>query len=292
MYDIKALWQPRTVAEACDILRANPKARLIAGGTDILIRMHEGKLHDAELVSIYGLDVLQEIKLTGEGSLRIGSGASFTRVMKNESVRKCLPVLGEAVSMVGGPQTRNAATIGGNICNGATSADSASTLFACNARLEITNGRETRLVPISEFYLGPGKVALKQDEILMAIVVEKADYEGFAGNYVKYAMRKALDIATLGVVSMCKLADDGETIADYRLAFGVAAPTPIRCPKSEALVKGRKLSAELLEQLGETVITEISPRTSWRATREFRIQLARELSKRTLQVAYSKAGGK
>ncbi|MTV49187.1 xanthine dehydrogenase FAD-binding subunit XdhB [Heliobacillus mobilis] len=291
MYDIARYEEARTVDEAVALLAANPNARIIAGGTDVLIRIREGHQPSAELVGIRHIEELSKIELLSDGTLSIGAAATFSRVSKHSLITHLVPALGEAVETVGGPQIRRVATIGGNVCNGATSADSASTLFAFDAVLQIQGPEGVRLVPIREFYRGPGKVHLSQTEVLTAILISPENYNGFGGHYIKYAMRKAMDIATLGCSVNCKVGA-GNIVEKARLAFGVAAPTPIRCPGAEALVEGKPFNAALADEFGKAAAAEINPRTSWRASREFRLHLAEELSKQALVQAFIKAGGK
>ena len=173
MYDIKALYEAKSVPDAIELLLAHPQARIIAGGSDVLVQMREGKLAGSELVSIYGLDELRGIKLEEDGTIRIGSLTSFSHITKNRIIQQYINVLGEAVDMVGGPQIRNIGTIGGNTCNGVTSADSASTLFAWDAVIEITGPDGVRLVPIQEFYIKAGVVDLRPGELQTAILIRQ-----------------------------------------------------------------------------------------------------------------------
>ena len=289
MYDIAKYEEAYTIEEAIALLKANPQAVIISGGSDVLIKLHEGRLPEAQLISIHGIPELKGVKLEADGTIVIGAGTSFSQIARSAIVQQHLAVLGEAVSMVGGPQIRNIGTIGGNVCNGVTSADSAATLFALNAKLRIQGANTERLVAIQDFYQGPGKVALAHGEILTAILVTKENYDGFCGHYIKYAMRNAMDIATLGCSAVCKFA--GRKVMDFRLALGVAGPIPLRCQKTEEIARGRVVDAGLLEEIGKMATTEVSPRTSWRASQEFRLQLVEELSKRAFQEAYHKAGG-
>ena len=189
------------------------------------------------------------------------------------------------------PQLRNVGTIGGNVCNGVTSADSASTLLTLNALLELTGPDGRRTVPLCDFYRGPGKVDLAHGELLTAIRVAKADYEGFGGHYIKYAQRNAMDIATLGCAVHVKLDAEKRAVEELRLAFGVAAPTPVRCRAAEQAARGKAVSPELFDAVSEAAAGEVNPRTSWRASRAFRMQLVRELSRRALKQAIIHAGG-
>lgn len=291
MYDIEKLYQATGIADAIAALNNDPTAVVISGGSDVLIKIREGKLAGCSLVSIHGIKELEGIVLEPDGTIVIGPATTFSHITYNTIIKKHIPILGNAVDQVGGPQTRNIGTIGGNICNGVTSADSASTLFALNAEIEITNKNGKRTVPIAEFYKGPGKVNLEHGELVTAIRIAKQNYEGFGGHYIKYAQRNAMDIATLGCAVSVRLSPDKTAVEALRLAFGVAGPVPMRCPKAEQAAGGRKITPALFELVGETAVTEVNPRTSWRASKEFRLQLVGELSKRALKQAIVFAGG-
>ena len=291
MYDIKALYEAKSVPDAIGLLLAHPQAKIIAGGSDVLVQMREGKLAGSELVSIYGLDELRGVQLDTDGTIRIGSLTSFSHITKDPIIQRHIRVLGEAVDMVGGPQIRNIGTIGGNTCNGVTSADSASTLFAWDAQIEITGPDGGRIVPIREFYIKAGVVDLKPGELQTAILIRRDSYTGYQGHYIKYAMRNAMDIATTGCSVNAKLSPDGKTILDARIAYGVAGPIPMRAPSAEAAVRGRAVCAETIAAFGKAALDDVNPRTSWRASREFRLQLAEELAKRALTESIRLSGG-
>ena len=291
MYDIKALYEAKSVPDAIGLLLAHPQAKIIAGGSDVLVQMREGKLAGSELVSIYGLDELRGVQLDTDGTIRIGSLTSFSHITKDPIIQRHIRVLGEAVDMVGGPQIRNIGTIGGNTCNGVTSADSASTLFAWDAQIEITGPDGVRIVPIREFYIKAGVVDLKPGELQTAILIRRDSYTGYQGHYIKYAMRNAMDIATTGCSVNAKLSPDGKTILDARIAYGVAGPIPMRAPSAEAAVRGRAVCAETIAAFGKAALDDVNPRTSWRASREFRLQLAEELAKRALTESIRLSGG-
>ncbi len=291
MYDIEKLYQAKDVPDAIAALAADPQAIIISGGSDVLIKIREGKLAGCSLVSIHGIKELEGVAMEEDGTIVIGPATTFSHVTYNKIIQKCLPMLGDAVDQVGGPQIRNIGTIGGNISNGVTSADSASTLFTMNAELEITGPQGKRRLPIEEYYKGPGRVDLKHGEVLTQIRISRENYEGFYGQYIKYAMRNAMDIATLGCAVNCKLNSAKDRIEDVRLAFGVAGPVPIRCHEAEQAVKGAGTSLETLKAFSDAALTEVNPRTSWRASREFRLQLVKELSQRVLKQAIVLGGG-
>ena len=289
MYDIGSIYRAKSVDDAIAALERDSEALVIAGGTDVLIKVREGKLAGCRLVSIHDLPELKGIELSDAGDVEIGPLSTFRDVTFSPVIRGTIPVLGEAADSAGGPQLRAAGTIGGNVCNGITTADTASTLVALDAVLRVRGPRGEREVPIAEWYQGVGKVALAPYELLVKIVIPRANYEGYTGHYIKYAQRSAMDIATMGVSCLVKLTGDKKTVDDVSLAFGVAGPVPMRAYSAEAAVRGLPIG-EAAEQIGAAALDDVSPRTSWRASREFRIQLIRELSGRALQEAARKGG--
>ena len=291
MYDIKALYEAASVEDAIRLMQEHPDAQIIAGGSDVLVQIREGKRAGAELVSIYGIDGMRGVSYDGEGAIRIGSLTSFSHIAADPIIREKIPVLGEAVSLVGGPQIRNIGTIGGNTCNGVTSADSASTLFAWDAIVELTGPEGVRRVPIQEFYIKAGKVDLKPAELQTAILIPKKAYEGYFGNYIKYAMREAMDIANLGCSVNVALSEDKKTIRDVRIAYGVAGPIPTRAPSAEAAARGRETTRETVDAFAQAVLEDIHPRDSWRAAKAFREHIAVEMAKRALTKSIELGGG-
>ncbi len=291
MYDMKALYEANTVEEAVSLRVEHPDAQIIAGGSDVLVQMREGKRAGAELISIYGIDALRGVSMEPDGTLRIGSLTSFSHITRDPLIQKYINVLGEAVDQVGGPQIRNIGTIGGNTCNGVTSADSASTLFAWDAVIELTGPEGVRRVPIQEFYIRAGKVDIRPGEIQTGVLIPKASYEGTFGHYIKYSMRSAMDIATLGTSVNVRLSADKKTVERARVAFGVAGPIPLRAETAEKLAAGQPVSAELAESFSQAVKEDINPRDSWRASRDFRLHIAVESAKRAFIESVKLAGG-
>lgn len=291
MYDMKALYQARTVADAVALRLAHPEAQIIAGGSDVLVQMREGKRAGAELISIYGLEELRGVTMEDDGTIRIGSLTSFSHITRDPLIQQYLRVLGEAVDQVGGPQIRNIGTIGGNTCNGVTSADSASTLHAYDAIVELTGPDGVRRQPIGEFYIRAGKVDIREGELQTAILIPRESYENTYGFYIKYAMRNAMDIATLGTSVNVRLSPDKKTVERARIAFGVAGPVPLRAVTAETLAAGQPVSEDLADRFAQAVKEDINPRDSWRAARDFRMHIAVESAKRAFIESVRKAGG-
>ena len=291
MYDLKALYEAQSVQDAVRLRLEHPEAQILAGGTDVLVQMREGKRAGKELISIYGIDEMRGVTIDESENIRIGSLTSFSHITRDPIIQKYINVLGEAVDMVGGPQIRNAGTIGGNTCNGVTSADSASTLFAWDAVVELTGEQGVRRLPIQEFYLSAGKVDIRPDEIQTAILIPRASYENCSGHYIKYAMRNAMDIATTGCSVNVSLSEDKKTILRARIAYGVAGPIPMRAPSAEKAAGGKPAAAETVEAFAAAVLEDIHPRDSWRASKAFRQHIAVELAKRGLTESIRLAGG-
>ena len=275
MFDIKSFYEAKDVADAIKALVNDSDAEIISGGTDVLIRVREGKDAGKSVVSIHNIEALKGVRLLEDGSLWIGAGTAFSHITNDPLIQKYIPMLGDAVDMVGGPQIRNTGTIGGNICNGATSADSASTMWTLEAEVLLEGPDGRRSVPVCEFYTGPGRTVRERTEVCTGFLIPRDSFEGWSGHYIKYGKRKAM-----------------ERIEDVRLGYGVAGPTPLRCRKAENGLKGHAVNdSGAILAFGKAALEEVNPRSSWRASKEFRLQLIEELSKRALTEAIKKAGG-
>lgn len=291
MYNVKKLYRPSTLEDALKILKEVPGAIPLAGGTDVIVKIRRDRPEDVILVSLEEIQDLKKIEMEPDRTIRIGSGITFTDLATDLRIAEILPCLKSAALSMGGPQIQNRATIGGNICNGAVSADSAPSLFALDARLVLQSAEKKREIPIPEFYLGPGRVDRKPDELLTEILIPPV--EKHSGNvYNKFAVRKAMDLAILGVAAAVEL-DSDDRIRKAAIALGVAAPTPIRCPKAEAYLQGKVLGAghdeDILAEVGKLALESACPRDSWRASKRYREALIRTLSGRAVKDAFIQA---
>ncbi len=291
MYDIKALYEAESVEHAVKLLQEHPEAQVIAGGSDVLVQVREGRRAGVELVSIYMLDELRGVSIDDEENIRIGSLTSFAHITNDPIIQKYINVLGEAVDMVGGPQIRAIGTIGGNTCNGVTSADSASTLMAWDAVMEVTGPEGVRRVPIKDWYIKAKVVDLKPAEIQTAILIPKSSYDRCFGHYIKYSMRNALDIATTGCSVNVRLSEDRKSFERVRIGYGVAAPVPVRAVTAEEFLNGKEITEDNIKKFAETVLEDINPRDSWRASRALRRHISVVMAERALRESISLAGG-
>lgn len=281
MFDIKKIYEPTCLQEALDIYQNNPQLKVIAGGTDVLINLRHGKYEEVELLSLQRVKGLDEIKMLDDGTIEIGALTTFTKIFRNDLINEHIPILAEAAVSMGGPQIRNIATIGGNICNGAVSADSAPALLTLNALLVLETAIGSRTVPLTEFYAGPGKVKLQPSEILTKILITKENYTNFKGKYIKFSNRKAMDIAMIGVAVLLNTTDN--RVNDLRIALGVSAPTPIRCYEAEKVSIGLELTEDNLKTISEMTLLDAKPRDSWRGSKAYREHLIKVLTYRALR---------
>ena len=293
MYDMKALYEAQSVQDAIRLRLEHPEAQIIAGGSDVLVQMREGKRAGKALISIYMLDELRGVSIDEEENIRIGSLTSFSHITKDPIIQKYINVLGEAVDQVGSPQIRNIGTIGGNTCNGVTSADSASTLHALEAIVELTGKNGVRRIPIKDFYIKAGVVDIRAEEgeIQTAILIPKQSYENCFGKYIKYGMRNAMEIASLGCSVNVRLSPDRKYIRRCRIAYGVAGPVPMRVPSAEAVANGSPLTRAMIDEFALAVLLDINPRDSWRSSKAFRQHIAVEMARRALTESIEQAGG-
>ncbi len=290
MFHVEDYVEAQTLDEALLLMANHPDYRVIAGGTDLLVRMREEPANSVCLVSIRSLEALKAVSLLDDNTISIGSLVTFRDLAADPLITGHLPILSEVALTVGGPQLRAVATIGGNICSGAPSADSAPTLFALDARLRVQTKDRARLVPIQEFYRGPGRVDLAPGELITAILINEESYRGVSGAYIKFAPRRAMDLAMIAVAVTCRLSAE-QCFEEVHISLGVAAPTPVRCGRAEEYARGRAVTEEVLAEAGRLALKDASPRSSWRASREYREHLVAELTARALKIAAGRAGG-
>jgi xanthine dehydrogenase FAD-binding subunit len=289
MYLVEDYFAAKLVEEALDLLADNPQRHIIAGGTDLLLKMRDGLLENVQLISIRNIESLSSISLDEEQSITIGPLTTFKQLAVHPLIQKNIPILTEAALSVGGPQIRDMATIGGNICNGVPSADSAPPLLALDALLKLQSQGSERLLPVGEFFLGPGRVDLQPGELLTEILITADNYRSFGGCYIKFAPRKAMDLAIIGVAVTCRL-HEKDTFERVRISLGVAGPIPLRCSAAETYAQGKTTSDNTVAEIGKMAVESARARNSVRASKEYREHLIDELTRRALKTAVSRAG--
>ena len=286
MPHLKALdfHQPATLEEASRLLRTlGPGAIVYAGGTDVIPKMRLKKISPRHLVNIKRIKGLDRISFDGR-TLHIGALARFNDIIVSPVIRHHLLVLADVSGMIGSHQVRNLATIGGNLCNAAPSADGAPILIALGARLRIFSLQGPREMPLEAFFKGPGSVHLAPGEMVTQILVEKPSPTVRAA-YHKHEVREALEIAITGVAVALDMTAEG-VCKQARVAISACAPTPIRARQAEAVLEGSRLEADVIDRAAAAAAEEISPIDDVRGCSQYRrdmtgVSLGRAIEKAT-----------
>jgi CO/xanthine dehydrogenase FAD-binding subunit len=273
-------YQPQTLGEAFDLMeKMGGNGRYVAGGTDLIVRIKQKLIRTDALISLRGIESLKGIRMNGGPSM--GSMTLCRDVERSADLKKAWPGLVEAVSLLANPQIRNVATVGGNICNGAPSADCAPPLLVLDAVLVVEGPGGEREVPVAEFFKGPGKTCLAPVEILTRIRLPRS-VKGTGMSFVKMG-RVTQDIAVANAAALVVM--DGRKCRKCRVAAGAVAPVPLRLRKVEKLIEGRAIDAEVLEEAGRLASREVKPITDVRSTEAYRRHLSGVLVKRVLRQA-------
>ncbi len=273
---------PASVDEAAAVLRGGD-VTILASGTDLMPQTQAGRARfDRVLMNIRRIPELRGIAVE-QGAIRIGTLTTVTELMESDVIRRDLPVLVEAGDQFASDQLRNTATIGGNICNASPAGDLLVPLLILDAEVELVSmpggTRESRQVPLREFFVGPGKTARKPSELLVAVRVPRPP-DGFVARFHKFGTRPALDIAAISI-GIGGVLQRG-VLTRVRVAFGAVAPTPIRAPETEAALEGRALTVETIGAVADVAHDEVRPISDVRASEWYRRELIHNLTQRVL----------
>ncbi len=298
-------YKPKTIEEAMKLMSTLDGARYIAGGTDVMALIKKKNLFPLNLISLRNIDELSCIDTTN--GLKIGSGATHSRIVSNDFIQKHYSALFDAASNIGSTQVRNVGTVGGNICNAAPSADTACPFLVFDANILIIGEKDEHEIPFDDFLLGPNKVALEKGEIVKGINMPGlAENSGSA--YIKHTRRQAMELPMLGIAARVtidtggrkagwkdafrkmdrvsdivkRIEDEQLVCGDARLAMSVVAPRPVRAKKAENALKGKIISDEFLDEIGEIAASESQPRDSIRGEAWYRREMVRVLTKRAI----------
>jgi CO/xanthine dehydrogenase FAD-binding subunit len=272
---------PATTQEAVALLAEHgDRAKVLGGGTDLIVDLKHKPGNVSILVDVSSIPEFRGIEQTDEG-LRIGSMARYGEIMASPICNELTPEIVAASHTVGAVQTRNLGTIGGNLVTCVPSADSAPSLLVLDAEVTVAGTDGTRRLPLQEFFVGPRKTCLKPHELLVDIRIPKANL-GKPSHFLKFGLRKGQALALVNCAAALWL-DDKKQIAEPRIAIGAVAPTPIRAPKAEAHLAGKKPTDELLHEAAEIAVTECKPIDDFRASANYRRQLVRTMTFRCLK---------
>jgi carbon-monoxide dehydrogenase medium subunit len=283
---------PETVVEVCELLnKYKGSAQVLAGGTDLIPKMYHRMLapiHVINLKKVSDVD-LKAISYDQKSALNLGTLVRFNDMIYSEEIKESHPILIEISKDIASHQVRNLATIGGNLCNAAPSADSAPVLIALDSQVTLQGPNECkRTMMLEKFFTGPGNTALMDGEILTQIKVPAIkDRTGIA--YIKHTTRRALEIAIVGVAGLLQLEPGSDTCISARIVVGAAAPTPLRVKDAEEQLLGVKVNERTLEAASEKVASAVKPISDVRGNEDYRKDMARVLSKRVLEQALERA---
>jgi carbon-monoxide dehydrogenase medium subunit len=284
-------YEPTSVAEACDMLAEHRgKARLLAGGTDLLVNMKKKVLNPDCLISLMRIADLLRLERSN-GTLWIGACVTVSEIGASGAITDDLGALGQSARALGTPLIRNLATIGGNVGSARPAADLPPSLMVYDAELILTGPSGDRRVPIADFFKGPGLTAARADEVITAIVIEIP--RGYSGaGYLNLGVRKAQDCNIVNVASFLELDDKAERIRTARIALGSVGPMPLRSVQAEKVLTGKKPDARLFEQAAEAASRDCTPILDFRGSAEYRRAMVKVLTKRTLTMALAEARSK
>jgi carbon-monoxide dehydrogenase medium subunit len=278
----------RSLEDAFQKVSTSPGAVYLAGGTDVLVLIKQGHIRPQQVIDVKCIPEMDGIDIS-DNECEIGALTTIKALEHSQAVREKLPILAQAASKLGSIQVRNRATIGGNLCNAAPSADTAPALLTLDAQVEIFGKTGKRILALTDFFQGPGLTSLAHGEILTRLKIPlSSNRQGSV--YYKLTTRRAMDIAFIGVAVLLKL-DEDNRIHKARIALGAVAPTPIRVPAAEEKLKGNDLSDDIIQAAAELAAQACQPITDQRASAEYRMEMVHNLCKRGLETAYHYAAG-
>jgi len=268
----------------------NGDARILSGGTDLLVQLREGRRKAKLVIDVKNIPELTQITFDSQNGLRIGAAASCSQICSDPNVRKYFPGLVDAISLIGGVQIQNRASVGGNLCNASPAADAIPALIVHEAVCNITGSNGSRTLPVEEFCIAPGKNALQAGEFLTSISVP-APRDSFGANYLRFIPRNEMDIAVVGAGASVILDEDGKRFVSARIALGAVAPTPLLASEAGAFLAGKTVTRENVKEAARMAQEIAKPITDLRGTAEHRKHLCAVLVQRALDKAIQRAGG-
>lgn len=265
---------PKTVKEAINLLATyKEKATILAGGTDVVVRLRDEIIDPEFIIDIKHIDELNGIKFDKKEGLFVGANATMHEIQNDKNVKEFYPFYAEACGHVGSKQVRNKATSVGNLCTASPLGDSLTPMYCLDATVVIEGPKGKREVPVREFITFVRKTVLERDELVLGV---KFPYVECKGIYTKNARRHEVDLSNI-VATILKIGDE------YRIAYGSVAPTPIRLVKTEEFLKGKKIDDKVIEEAKKILATEISPISDLRATKEYRVSVSQSILENSLK---------
>jgi carbon-monoxide dehydrogenase medium subunit len=276
------LYEPKSIEDACELLeKGNGEAGILAGGTDLLVELKSGLVTLPKVINLKRIEGLDYITFDPKEGIRIGALATWTQILESDEVATYYPVLKQSAQVMASAQIRNMGTLAGNICHASPAANGPIPLLLYEAECTIQGRTGKRTIPIGEIFAGVQKNSLKPGEILVEIHMPPPPASSAKGIYQKFATRKAMDLGIAGVGVLVKW-DDG-SFDFVRIALAAVAPTPIRARRAEKFLKGKAIEDGLIREGAEIASKECAPISDVRASKEYRIELVKELTYRAIK---------
>ena len=263
------------------------EARIIAGGTDLILRMRDKVLSPSLLIDLRRLS-LDTIEFSGDG-LKLGAFVSLSQVLESADIEKNYPALPAACREFAGPPIRNRGTLGGNIVNASPAADLVPPLIAYDANVVLSSCRGERVLPLTDFFVGPGQSVIEPNEILTAIRLPLMPARS-AAKFIKLGQRRSMAISQVNLTTRINV-DAAGVVTDARIVLGSVAPVPMRAVKAEELLTGHAESDELLNNAAVLAREEVTPISDVRASQSYRLAMTEVLVRRALRATYSALPG-
>ncbi|MCB0072935.1 MAG: xanthine dehydrogenase family protein subunit M [Caldilineaceae bacterium] len=281
----------KSVDEAVALLaEKNGSARVLSGGTDLLVALREGRLSTELVVDVKQVPELAEMTYDPSGGLVLGAAVSCQRMYDDETVAAAYPGLMDSAHLIGGVQIQGRASLGGNLCNASPAADGIPALIAHAAVCTVAGPNGRRDVAVEDFCVAPGRTVLEPGEFLVNMRMP-APKPGFGAAYLRFIPRNEMDIAVVGVGASVQLSADGTTFESARIALAAVAPRPLFVPEAGESLAGKPVDEEGMAQAAELAQLAATPITDMRGTAEFRKHIVGVLTRRTLAKAVERARG-
>lgn len=281
---------PTTTKQAATLMaKAKGKAFLIAGGTDVMVRLRAGMIDPALVVDIKHIPATQSITKSASG-FKIGAAVSGAEIGENAALKKAWPGVVEATNLIGSDQIQGRCTMVGNLCNASPAADSVPAMIAAKAKAAVVSSRGRRTLAVEKVVTGPGKTSLKKGEVIESISLPKKKPKS-GDAYLRFTPRTEMDIAVCSAAVSLVLGPRS-VVKEARVVLGAVAPTAVIVDAAAKAIIGSKLDDDALQALTQACEAACSPIDDKRGTVEFRTEVAGVLARRAAKIAYQRAGGK
>ena len=271
------------------LLNSNGDARLFMGGSDVFVRMRDGFISPQVLIDVKHLPGMREVKFTKRNGLIVGAAVDMNSLARHPAVVEHYLLLAESLHSVASYQLRTRATMGGNLCNASPAADTAPAALVLEANMVLQGRRGERVVPITEFFLGPGKMAIKAGEFLLRIEIPPTP-KGAVGRYIKLGRNAIGDLSIVGVAVLGYPDKKSKSGYGFRIALASVAPMPIRVPKAEAILSASPPTPETIEAAANAAMETAKPIDDVRASAAYRKAMVKNLTKRAVTEVWEKLG--